>query len=254
MAIQEKAEIVFGKYKEKGAYHWRTYFGRILQTDSFLRARYDLVINQLQKYGLSPSSKVLEIGCGDGALCGLLYKKFKYEITGIDPSSEGIQYCQEQFKLLNYKGSFRVCEGYDFPFETGSFDAILCCDVIEHLQQPEAMVSEIHRLLKPKGLAIMTTPVRTNEYPTDKFHVMEFFPDQLVDLCRKSFGTPYKRLLTHPVIWFELYIHTRNPLRAIVKTYCRIKDKIFGSNVFLQSNENSTWKNFKMQCLVLVKD
>lgn len=244
-------EILFAKYQERGAYHWSQYFGSTFKTDTFLRGRYDLVVNQLSNLKISNSTKILEIGCGDGALCGLLYKTFGCEITGLDPSPEGIKYSQEKFSQQKFKGTFTVAEGYDFPFDTGTFDIVLCCDVIEHLQKPDAMVKEINRLLRPGGTAIITTPVRTNEIPDDKYHVMEFFPGELVKLCHKNFEGTSQIILTHPVLWFELYTHTGKRMRSLVKVYCRIMDKWLGKNVFLGSDKNSQWKNFKMQCVVL---
>lgn len=244
-------EILFEKYKERGAYHWGQYFGSTLKTDTFLRGRYDLVISLLGDLKINETTQVLEIGCGDGALSGLIYKTFKCNITGLDPAQEGINFSKEKFRDLNYRGSFIVADGYSFPFESGSFDIVLCCDVIEHLQKPDAMVKEMHRLIKSGGKGIITTPVRTNEIPDDKFHVTEFYPSELVQLCEKVFGKPDQVILTHPVIWFELYTQTRKRLRSLIKLYCKVLDKWFGKNVFLSDNKNSHWRNFKMQCLVL---
>jgi ubiquinone/menaquinone biosynthesis C-methylase UbiE len=244
-------EILFAKYQERGAYHWSQYFGSTFKTDTFLRGRYDLVVSLLTNLRVTKSTKILEIGCGDGALCGLLYKTFGCSISGLDPSPDGIKFSQEKFLQQKFTGTFIVADGYTFPFDPGAFDIVLCCDVIEHLQKPDAMVKEMHRLLMPGGHAIITTPIRTNEIPDDKFHVMEFFPGELSKLCRDNFGEPRQIILSHPVIWFELYTHATKRIRSLVKAYCRIMDKWFGKNVFLGSDKNSDWKNFKMQCVVL---
>ena len=71
-----KDEIVFEKYRKRGAYHWKNYFGSLFKIDCFLRGRYDMVIAFLRRSGINPASKLLEVGCGDGALSGLIYTRF----------------------------------------------------------------------------------------------------------------------------------------------------------------------------------
>ena len=44
------------------------------------------------------------------------------------------------------------------PFEAESFDAIVSCDVLEHVNSDLACLSELHRLLKPGGVAVLTMP------------------------------------------------------------------------------------------------
>ena len=51
------------------------------------------------------------------------------------------------------------CEVDRFPYEDESFETILCCELLEHLQtDPMHMMSEIHRVLKPNGTLVLTTP------------------------------------------------------------------------------------------------
>lgn len=254
MEANEPNEIDFEKYRKRGAYHWDNYFGNVFRVDSFLRGRYDLVIQLLEKSGASESSRILEIGCGDGALSGLIYKRFKCKLYGTEPSTEGIRFCREMFDKHNLKGTFEVVGGYSLPFEDNWFDYIILADVIEHLQHPEKMLAEMHRLLKTGGKAIVTTPIRTQELPEDTMHVKEFFPSELIGLCtnyfdQKSMTTVY----SHPVVWHELYSYGIKHLRSLIRLYCRISDKIFGSNLFLQRFGECRWKNFKQQAIVLSK-
>lgn len=246
-------EIAFEKYRKRGAYHWRNYFGSLTKVDCFLRARYDLVIAFLRNSGANHSSRVLEIGCGDGALSGLIYQKFKCELTGLEPSADGIRHCQEMFEKHGFKGIFRPSEGYSFDSADNAFDFVILADVIEHVQHPGLMLKEIQRVLQPGGRAIVTTPIRTNEHPEDTMHVHEFFPDELVSLCKKYFDEPVEATYSHPVAWYELYTHGKKRNRSLIRFYCRVCDKILGRNVFLQNQSNSQWKNFKQQGLVLEK-
>lgn len=246
-------EIEFNKYKKRGAYHWKDYFGRLLEIDCFLRGRYDMVIGLLEKNGLSKSSNILEIGSGDGALSGLIYKTFGCTITGVEPSADGVSFAKEMFATFGYRATFEAAEGYSFKFPDNHFDFVVLADVIEHLQQPDLMLKEIKRVLKPGGKAIITTPVRTSEYPEDPLHVQEFYPDQLIDLCREYFGNPVEKIYSHPLVWYELYTFGSKSQRSMVRFYCRISDRLFRKNPFLTSNLKGKWKNFKQQALVLQK-
>ncbi len=246
-------EIAFIKYQKRGAYHWPQYFGHLFKIDCFLRARYQLLIELLNNWNINSSSDILEIGSGDGALSGLIYKTFGCTIQGVEPSAEGVRFSEELFTKHRFKGQFKVAEGYSFSFADQQFDAIVLADVIEHIQYPDLMLQEIKRLLKPGGIALITTPIRTSEYPEDQMHVQEFYPDQLINLCRPHFGNPQQIIYSHPVVWYELYTFGNKIKRSIFRLYCRFLDKLLGRNPFLQTANKGKWKNFKQQALVLKK-
>lgn len=64
-----------------------------------------------------------------------------------------------------------VGDAHNLPFEDQSFDAVLCAEVLEHLIDPMQAISEMRRVLKPGGRAIITTrfvfPV--HDYPGDYY-------------------------------------------------------------------------------------
>lgn len=51
-----------------------------------------------------------------------------------------------------------------WPFETASFDAVLCTQVLEHVENVEHVLSEIHRVLKPGGVLLASVPFAYNEH------------------------------------------------------------------------------------------
>ena len=246
-------EIEFEKYRKRGAYHWQNYFGSVFKIDCFLRGRYDIVIDLLKKRGANSNSRILEIGCGDGALTGLIYQTFKCELYGTEPSPDGIRFCNEMFHKFGFQAQFHLIGGYSLPFADNHFDYIVLADVIEHLQHPDEMLVEMKRLLKKGGHAIITTPIRSMEHPEDKMHVHEFFPDELKAFCMQYFGSSSHVVYTHPLVWHELYSYGKKHNRSLIRMYCRICDKCFGRNVFLLNQSNSRWRNFKQQGLVLSK-
>jgi SAM-dependent methyltransferase len=51
-----------------------------------------------------------------------------------------------------------VCDGHDLPFLDGSFDAVVCQAVLEHVLDPHRVADEVHRVLKPEGLVYSEIP------------------------------------------------------------------------------------------------
>jgi 2-polyprenyl-6-hydroxyphenyl methylase/3-demethylubiquinone-9 3-methyltransferase len=92
---------------------------------------------------------VLEVGCGDGALSGLISKRLNCKLLGIDPSLEGIEISRAMFKRHNLAGSFSISENYRLGFHDKYFDAVVLADVIEHVRDPQALLREIFSVLKP---------------------------------------------------------------------------------------------------------
>lgn len=124
---------------------------------------------------LTPTSKVLEIGCGCGrtaiALTNILEKS---GYIGVDIDQPSIQACQEN-KLLQENGfTFQHIDvqnamynpqgqkdstAYRFPFEDESMDVIFLISVFTHMLREEVThyINEISRLLKPGGRCLMST-------------------------------------------------------------------------------------------------
>ena len=83
---------------------------------------------------------------------------------------------------------------------------MVAAEVIEHLGRPTDLLAEIHRVLKPGGCVIITTPYRLTEKPLDSEHVAEFYPGEIAALV----GTLFDRVtveLSHPVWLTDLYLH-----------------------------------------------
>ena len=99
--------------------------------------------------------RILDVGCGDAALARLLTDSGYTSIEGCDWLPESaVEWPSEG-------GAYRRvdlnAQGLE-PFAEASFDVVLCSDVIEHLENPSAMLREIRRVLRPGGVAIVTLP------------------------------------------------------------------------------------------------
>lgn len=153
-------EREFDKYKKRGNMHWQEMISRdIRKFNAIQQGRYDWIIKTA---GDIKGLPILDLGCGDGSLTYLIAKKGGI-VTGVDNNELGIEFAKENLKnTKNYeklKYDFVVASAYELPFPDKSFDIIACCEVIEHVQDPEKLIREAHRVLKPSGKFILSQRV-----------------------------------------------------------------------------------------------
>lgn len=133
--------------------------------------------------------KILDIGCGLGHFCRYLQAKapFAYETFGTDFSPFAIHVADQ----LDSTGSYAVTEplSYRQPFPDHYFDAVVAMDVIEHLSDVSAFITELDRLTKPGGAIVITTPEKqaSGELHSHE-HVQEFTANGLANLFRDVCG------------------------------------------------------------------
>jgi SAM-dependent methyltransferase len=130
------------------------------------------------------SGDLLEIGCGEGRGIDLL-APLADSYTAIDKIAEIEQ---------KIKSKFPAAKFYNMnvpPFSgvaDNSFDVIVSFQVIEHIDDDEGLLMEIHRVLKPGGKAILSTPNITLSLTRNPWHVREYTADQFSALCSKYFS------------------------------------------------------------------
>ena len=96
---------------------------------------------------------VFDAGCGNGSVAAHLAHRFK--VTGIDASESGIEHANAAYPSLRLE----VGSVYDDLAGTyGRFDAVVSLEVVEHLYEPRLYASRIFDLLRPGGIAVISTP------------------------------------------------------------------------------------------------
>jgi SAM-dependent methyltransferase len=117
---------------------------------------------------LQPGSRVLEIGCGTGAITRFLASLPGADtVVGLDPSSVFVERARElaDKEALEY----RTGDGRELAFEDASFDAVVCHTTLCHVPGCERVLAEAHRVIRAGGsLAVFdgdyaTTTVATSD-------------------------------------------------------------------------------------------
>lgn len=116
----------------------------------WFRGRRAVVWALLQEVSLPPDPAILDAGCGTGR--NLLEFGTLGHARGIEPSQDAIDFCAQR--------GIEVQQGYveNLPYETGEFDLVLMLDVLEHIEDDDAALRELHRVTAPGGSLLLTVP------------------------------------------------------------------------------------------------
>ncbi|MBI4039716.1 class I SAM-dependent methyltransferase [Candidatus Daviesbacteria bacterium] len=105
--------------------------------------------------------EILDIGCADGTFSQVILEKTGAEkLVGIDVVDHLIADDQQYFKN-NGKMEFLVADAHNLPFADGTFDAVFALEVLEHVENPRQVLSEVKRVLKPDGYIVILVPNET---------------------------------------------------------------------------------------------
>ncbi|HEX9744276.1 MAG TPA: class I SAM-dependent methyltransferase [bacterium] len=150
----------------------------------------DLVAEHLARYRFAleyvTDRKVLDLGCGTGYGCRMLAER-AWEARGVDISPEAIAYATDHYE--NEKVGFHESDVKNLKFGDDEFNAVVCFEVIEHIENPEEMLGEVGRILTADGVFIVSTPngaVKVSSVP-NPFHVKEFKIDEIREILEHYF-------------------------------------------------------------------
>jgi 2-polyprenyl-3-methyl-5-hydroxy-6-metoxy-1,4-benzoquinol methylase len=117
-------------------------------------------------------AKVLDLGCNRAWLAGLIENYYGLDLN--EPAiREARAFWAEAKKWSPEEAEVRLRIGTSatLPFEKDSFDFIFCKDVLEHVHEPVAFLSECARVLKPRGHLLLITPDAQSWVWNDPTHV-----------------------------------------------------------------------------------
>jgi phosphatidylethanolamine/phosphatidyl-N-methylethanolamine N-methyltransferase len=164
------------------------------------------IVNQL------PNGKMLEIGVGDGSHL-LLYQK--HDIIGIDLSTAMLKVAEKR-KPANVQ--LLKMDGQQMDFENSSFDYLIISHVIAVTENPEKLLEEAFRVLKPKGKLMILNHFTPNNwlkyidhsfhYIGRIFHLKSKFHMEDIQAIKKF--TPVDELCFGKLAYFKLLTYTKD--------------------------------------------
>lgn len=135
-------------------------YNAISRTAIFQR-HYELVANDVARYGAA--SCVLDIGTGPGQLLLAMRKVMPdAKLAGIDISSAMVAQARQNIMICNQERKIEVgvANANALPFADGTFDQVVSTGSLHHWKDPVRALTEVHRVLKHDGHALMYDLVR----------------------------------------------------------------------------------------------
>jgi SAM-dependent methyltransferase len=99
-----------------------------------------------------PADRVLDVGCGAGHLLARLSVG---RPVGVDLSPVLLARAAAH---LDGRATLIQADATELPFRTAAFERVYCSEVLEHLPDPRAAVLELRRVLRPRGIAVLSVP------------------------------------------------------------------------------------------------
>lgn len=110
----------------------------------------------LDRVGVGPGMKVLDVGCGTGLLCKLALDRGA-EAAGMDASPTQLEVARERVPGAEFtQGEMEV-----LPYEDGEFDLITCSNALQYSMDAKGTLAEMKRITKPGGTVAIITGTRT---------------------------------------------------------------------------------------------
>ncbi len=121
------------------------------------QARHRMYDDFCRRFVAGRSGRLLDVGCGLGFFLKKMREFGSWEAFGCEISPEGAGYARDTLGLPNiFNGRLE-----DGPFKERSFDLVTLWDVLEHIPDPDPLLSRIGELLAPKGALFVHTPNAT---------------------------------------------------------------------------------------------
>src|SRR5438067_1467221 len=101
---------------------------------------------------LAPGTRLLEVGCGVGAVLAVLGQEFPgVRLSGVDIEPKQLAFAREHLARAGVEATLVEADALALPFEDGSFDHVWMMWFLEHVADPPAVLREARRILVPRG-------------------------------------------------------------------------------------------------------
>jgi ubiquinone/menaquinone biosynthesis C-methylase UbiE len=186
---------------------------------------------------LEPHSLVLDAGCGSGRHLRALAKIPGLKIVGIDRNiaelSDALKSIRNMPDALSDNYLVTRADVNRLPFDSASFDCVICSEVLEHIPEHEAAVGELVRVLKPQGNLVVSVPRYFSEricwlisnayYNEDGGHIRIYKKKKLQKMLARQgiscWKINYKHALHAPYWWLKCIVGLKNETHWLIRSY-----------------------------------
>jgi len=145
MILPQRPDNVLAFGSELSSCRYRLTLARYASIAEFLKRELGAANREL---------RLLDVACGQGRL--ILYGPFPgMKFTGTDVSRSSLATARER----GYEDVVETNVAHPLPFPNQSFDVVVCSHILEHLLEPQRLVSEAYRMLRPGGLLVVGVPI-----------------------------------------------------------------------------------------------
>ena len=194
-----------------------------------------------RKLKLETGQLLLDMGCGEGRHSIGALLETPANVIGLDLSFEDLNTAKSRLNDFDLSGCdtfcvFGVGNIKNIPIENSSLDAVVCSEVLEHVDSPKKSIQELVRVLKPGGIMALSVPrylpelicwKLSKEYSkTPGGHVRIFKHSQLRDLAENN-GLQYKSFhwahgLHSPYWWLQCLFWNTRETSYVIKLYHKL--------------------------------
>lgn len=141
---------------------WSKVYDRSPLQRFFFRPSHRMI---LEVADIQPGARVLDIGCGTGQfLCRLAHLHPEISLVGLDLSEKMLDGARDNCAEFGDRIELVCGDSEALPFEPGSFDLVTCTHSFHHYPQQAVVASEMRRVLKPGGQAVVVDANRDNPW------------------------------------------------------------------------------------------
>lgn len=202
-----------------------------------------MITMDFNRLNIRPGDRVLDIGCGEGRhtvrMCqeeGTVCTGADYGFDNLKTTRGKLQFHQAIDDLLCKDWNLSCMDITAMPFDTDSFDVVICSEVLEHIPDDDTAIDELARIVKPgKTLAVSVPrawPEKICWQLSDEYfnanmgHVRIYNKDQLVDRIKKRgftfLGAHFAHSIHSPYWWLKCLVGPNRTDSSAVNLYHRL--------------------------------